>query len=64
MEPALLTTDIFPLMPFTLMLPAFVLICRSVKGGTVIVKSTLVELKKLNVPELLAATFTVLPFWL
>ena len=64
MEPALLTTDIFPLMPFTLMLPAFVLICRSVTGGTVIVKSTLVELKKLKVPELLAATFTMLPFWL
>ena len=62
--PALLTNDIFPLMPFALMLPAFVFICRSVVDGTVIVKSTLVALKKLNVPELLAATITVLPFWL
>ncbi len=64
MVPALLTNDIFPLMPFTLMLPAFVFICRSVADGTVIMKSTLVPLKKLNVPEVLAATITVLPFWL
>ena len=49
---ALLINDIFPLMPFTVMVTAFVFICRSVVGGTVIVKSTLVELKKLNVPEL------------
>ena len=64
MLPALLTNDIFPLMPFTLTLPAFVVICRSVAGGTEIVKSTLVALKKLNVPELLAVTITVLPLWL
>jgi hypothetical protein len=64
MLPALLTKDIFPLTPFTLTLPALVVICMSVAGGTVIVKSTLVALKKLNVPELLAVTFTVLPFWL
>lgn len=50
--PALLINDIFPLMPLTVMLPAFVVICRSVAGGTVIVKSALVELKKLNVPDL------------
>jgi hypothetical protein len=64
MLPALLINDIFPLMLFTVMLPALVVICRSVVDGTVIVKSTLVALKKLNVPELLADTITVLPFWL
>ena len=63
-EPALLTNDIFPLTPLMLILPAFVCICRSVVFGTVIVKSTLVALKKLNVPELLAATVNVLPLWL
>ena len=52
MVPALLINDIFPVTPFTVMLPALVFICRSVVDGTVIVKSTLVELKKLNVPEL------------
>ena len=52
MVPALLTKDILPLTPFTWTLPAFDCICRSVEDGTVIVKSTLVELKKLNVPEL------------
>ncbi len=51
MVPALLVKDIFPLMPFTVMLPAFVFICRSVAGGTVIVKSTLVALKKLKFPD-------------
>ena len=59
--PALLTNDIFPLMPLTLMLPAFVVICRSVAGGAVMVKSTLVELKKLNVPDLWTSTVTVSP---
>lgn len=63
-EPALLIKDIFPLMPLTLMLPAFVVICRSVAGGAVMVKSTLVELKKLNVPDLWTATVTVLALWL
>jgi len=62
--PALLINDIIPLTPFTLILPAFVCICRSVVFGTVIVKSTLVALKKLNVPELLVATVNVLPLWL
>ncbi len=52
MVPALLNNDIFPLTPLTVMLPAFVVICRSVVGGTEIVKSTLVALKKLNVPDL------------
>lgn len=63
MVPALLSNDIFPRMPLTVMLPAFVVSCRSVAGGTVIVKSTLVELKKLNLPDLWTATFTVLPLW-
>ena len=52
MVPALLNNDIFPLTPLTVMLPAFVVICRSEVGGTEIVKSTLVALKKLNVPDL------------
>ena len=64
MVPALLPNDIFPFTPFTLMLPAFVCICRSEVFGTVITKSTLVPLKKLNVPELLVATVSVLPLWL
>src|SRR6266571_3559734 len=64
MLPALLTNDIFPLTPFMLILPAFVCICRSVVFGTVIVKSTLIELKKLNVPELLVATVNVFALWL
>ena len=50
MVPALLINDIFPVTPFTVMLPALVVICRSVVEGTVIVKSTLVALKKLKVP--------------
>jgi hypothetical protein len=52
MLPALLFNNIFPVMPLTLMLPAFVVIVRLVVGGAVMVKSTLVELKKLNVPDL------------
>jgi len=64
MLPALLIKDIFPLMRLTLMLPAFVVIVRSVAGGAVMVKSTLVELKKLNVPDLWTVTFKVLPLWL
>lgn len=62
--PALLVSDIFPLTPFTLILPAFVCICRSVVFGTVTMKSTFVALKKLNVPELMAATVSVFPLWL
>lgn len=64
MVPALLINDIFPLTPLTVMLPAFVVSCRSVVGGTVIMNSTLVALKKLNVPDRWTATFTVLPLWL
>ena len=64
MLPALLVNDIFPLMPLTFMLPAFVVIVRLVVGGAVMVKSTPVELKKLNVPDLLTVTFTVLPLLL
>ena len=64
MLPALLVNDIFPLMPLTFMFPAFVVIVRSVVGGAVIMKSTPVELKKLNVPELVVATVNVFPLWL
>lgn len=64
MLPALLFNDIFPPMPFTLMLPAFVVNCRLVVEGAVMVKSTLVELKKLTVGDLWTVTFTVSPLWL
>lgn len=64
MVPALLINNIFPLMPLTEMLPAFVASWRSVVGGTVMVKSTLAALKKLNAPDRWKVTFTVLPLWL
>ena len=64
MEPARLRSDIFPLTPPTVMSPACVMICRSVVGGTVIMKSTLVESKKVDLPERWTATYSVLPLWL